>query len=191
MRPPDPPIHKEVLRTARRICRERGGWTFSPVEIVQALPHLNASSVRTHIVSRCCMNAPVHHAHKWDYFRRVERGVYKIEPPYRRESKAKRTAETKPLRVAETAKHYTAEKRKTLKDSIHAVVTRDAQWFVGECLEVAVVTQGRTLSEVIQNLQEAVGLHLEGEDTGNLGLTDSPRLVVTYEIPNVRDGAPA
>ena len=71
-------IHDEVLRAARRLCRERRGWTFTPAEVVRALPDLNVSSVRTHIVSRCCVNAPKNHPHKWEYFRRVRRGVYRL-----------------------------------------------------------------------------------------------------------------
>jgi predicted RNase H-like HicB family nuclease len=35
--------------------------------------------------------------------------------------------------------------------------------FVAECLEIAVVTQGRTLDETVRNLQEAIALHLEAE----------------------------
>ncbi len=73
-------IHNEVLSAARRLCRERRGWTFKPEELVRALPDLNASSVRTHIVSRCCVNAPKNHPHKWDYFQRIRRGVYEILP---------------------------------------------------------------------------------------------------------------
>ena len=51
-------IHEEVLETARRICRERRERSFRVADIVNALPHLNPSSVRTHVVSRCCVNAP-------------------------------------------------------------------------------------------------------------------------------------
>jgi predicted RNase H-like HicB family nuclease len=46
-----------------------------------------------------------------------------------------------------------------------------------------VVTQGRTLDEVVSNLREALALHLEGEERQSLGLTRAPRLVVTYESP--------
>jgi predicted RNase H-like HicB family nuclease len=53
---------------------------------------------------------------------------------------------------------------------------------VAECLEIAVVTQGATLDEVTRNLQEAVGLHLEDEDLGALGLATNPTLVVTMEV---------
>lgn len=167
------PIHDEVLRTARRLCRERRGWTFTPGEVVRALPDLNESSVRTHIVSRCCVNAPKNHPHKWDYFRRARRGVYEILPAYRRHEHETRTS-----RVAESRATYGSA---PLRDSLHATVSRGENSFVAECWEVAVVTQGRTLDEVVSNLREALTLHFEGEDLGSLGLTRSPRLVVTYE----------
>jgi predicted RNase H-like HicB family nuclease len=49
-------------------------------------------------------------------------------------------------------------------------------------LEIAVVTQGQTADEVIRNLQEAVALHLEGEDLAALGLAENPALLVTMEL---------
>jgi len=166
-------VHEDVLRTARRICRERGDWEFTPGEIVRALPELNANSVRTHVVSRCCINAPKNHPHKWDYFRRVRRGVYEIASPYRRDAKRRASA-----RVAESAGAYRST---PLRDSVHAIVSRGLRAFVVECLEVAVVTQGRSLDEAVANLREALALHFEGEDPGAFGLTASPRLVITYE----------
>ncbi len=77
------PIHAQVLDAAVRLCRARRGWTFRPIEIVAALPGLNAASVRTHIMSRCCVNAPAHHPHRWPYFRRTSRGIYQILPAVR------------------------------------------------------------------------------------------------------------
>jgi predicted RNase H-like HicB family nuclease len=167
------PIHDEVLRAARRLCRERRGWTFTPEEIVRALPDLNANSVRTHIVSRCCVDAPANHPHRWAYFRRVQRGVYEILPEHRRDKGQTRTS-----RVAEKPAPYGSP---PLRDSLHATVFRGERSFVAECWEVAVVTQGRTLDEVVSHLRDALSLHLEGEDLGSLGLTSAPKLVVTYE----------
>jgi len=166
-------IHDAVLRAAGRLCRERRGWTFTPKEVVRALPDLNESSVRTHVVSRCCVNAPKNHPHKWDYFRRVRRGVYQILPAYRRDAD-----EAKVSRVSESQATYGSP---PLRDSLHATVWRGEKAYVAECWEVAVVTQGRTLDEVVSNLREALTLHLEGDDLRSLGLTRSPRLVVTYE----------
>jgi hypothetical protein len=134
-------IHEEVLRTARRLCRERRGWTFTPEEVVRSLPHLNASSVRTHIVSRCCIDAPKNHPHKWDYFRRVRRGVYEIVPACRRDR-----GEAQARRVAEGPATYGSA---PLRDIVHATISRGASAYVAECWEVAVVTQGRTLDEVV------------------------------------------
>jgi predicted RNase H-like HicB family nuclease len=130
--------------------------------------------VRTHIVSRCCVNAP-NHPHKWDYFKRVGRGVYELLPPYRRDEDTPRAS-----RVAEGPATYGPA---PLRDSVHATVSRGEAAYVAECWEVAVVTQGRTLDEVVSNLREALTLHLDGEDLDSLGLTRSPRLVVTYESP--------
>lgn len=75
------------------------------------------------------------------------------------------------------------------REAIHGVVSYSDGYFVAECLEIAVVTQGRTLDETMANLNEAVALHLEGEDLAALGLVRAPRLVITYET--VVSAAPA
>ena len=41
---------------------------------------------------------------------------------------------------------------------------------------------GGTLDEVTRNLQEAIGLHLEGEDLTALGLAPHPTVIVTMEL---------
>lgn len=172
-------IHEEVLAAARRLCRERGAGTFRVADIVHALPHLNPSSVRTHVVSRCCLNAPKNHPHKWDYFRRTARGEYKILPPYRLQKEPSK-------RVAESPSAYATAG--PARDTIHVVVRRSAGFYVAESLELALVTQGRSLDELLRNLRQAVGLHLEGEDPGKFGLPASPRIAMTYEESLSGDG---
>ncbi len=182
------PVHRDVLDAARRICSERGDWTFAPVEVVRALPFLNKNTVRTHIVSRCCVNAPKNHPHRWPYFRRVGRGRYEILPPYRGDASAPSAERDaggargrRPPIVAETGPEYYSA-RAGWQDVIHAVMHRGDGVYTAECLEIAVVTQGRTVDEALANLQEAIALHLEGEDLESLGL--APRRVeVSYEIP--------
>ena len=172
-------IHEEVLAAARRICRERGEKNFRVSDIVHALPHLNQSSVRTHVVSRCCVNAPKNHPHKWDYFRRVGRGEYVILSPYN-------VKKEPPGRVAESPSAYAPAG--PTRDTIHVLVRRSAGFYVAESLELALVTQGRSLDEILRNLRQAVRLHLEGEDPGSFGLTASPRIAVTYEESLPGDG---
>jgi predicted RNase H-like HicB family nuclease len=173
-------IHDEILETARRMCRERGERSFRVSDIVQALPHLNPSSVRTHVVSRCCVNAPKNHPHKWDYFRRTGRGEYVILSPF----DAKREP---PKRVAESPSTYAPAG--PARDTIHVVVRRSGGFYVAETLELALVTQGRSLDELLRNLKQAVRLHLEGEDPKEFGLTASPRIALTYEEGLSGDGA--
>jgi predicted RNase H-like HicB family nuclease len=70
-----------------------------------------------------------------------------------------------------------------LQRTVKAIVRfGEESGFVGECVEIAVVTQGQTIDETIRNLQEAVALHLEGENAADFGLSDRPSLIVTMEI---------
>ena len=173
-------VQAEVLEAVGRICAERGGWSFVPDEIVRALPHLNPSTVRTHIVSRCCVNAPANHAHRLGYFRRVKRGEYELLPKHRPPA---RTARRRPsVSASLPASEWERPPQPCLRDTVHAVVVRDGEWYVADCAEIAVVTQGHTLDETIRNLREAIALHLEGDEAASLGITASPRLVVTLEL---------
>lgn len=69
-----------------------------------------------------------------------------------------------------------------LQHTIKAVVRAGETAYYAECLEIAVVTQGATLAEVLDNLKEAVALHLEGEDPADFGLAPNPTILVTLEL---------
>jgi predicted RNase H-like HicB family nuclease len=69
-----------------------------------------------------------------------------------------------------------------LQHTIKAYIRKGESYYVAECLEISVVTQGKTLDETIANLQEAVTLHLEGEDPAEFGLAPNPRLLLTMEL---------
>ena len=73
----------------------------------------------------------------------------------------------------------------TLQHTIKAVVRKGETHYVAECVEVPIVTQGKTLDETINNLKEAVELHLEGENLAELGLASNPTLIVTMEVEPV------
>ena len=65
---------------------------------------------------------------------------------------------------------------------IKAFIRKGEEYYVAECLEISVVTQGKTLDETIANLKEAVTLHLQGEDLCEYGLAPNPTLLVTIEL---------
>lgn len=175
------PVHQEVLAAANRIAGQRKDWTFTPGEIIKALPNLNEYSVRTDIVSRCCVNAPPNHLRRWDYFRRVRRGKYEVVSKYRSPSADQGTAASGATRLS--PRHFEATRVPLRRDVIHAVVHPDEDGYYVECLEVAVITQGDTLDDLVRNLDEAVSLHLEGEDLAALGLSSHPKLQLIIEKP--------
>lgn len=78
------PVHLHVLDAALAQTAARVRWEFRLADVVRALTYLNAGTVRTHVASRCCVNAPANHQSRHPYFRAVRRGVYRIEPGFRR-----------------------------------------------------------------------------------------------------------
>jgi len=42
-----------------------------------------------------------------------------------------------------------------------AIITKEVSWYVVRCLELSVVSQGRSIEEAQMNLREAVELYLE------------------------------
>lgn len=69
-----------------------------------------------------------------------------------------------------------------MQRTITAFVHKGDTHYVAECVQISVVTQGKTLDETVRNLQEAVELHLEGEDPETFGLAPDPTLLVTIEL---------
>ena len=70
-----------------------------------------------------------------------------------------------------------------LQENITAIVyPGEESGYVAECREISVTTQAESLDAIVQNLREAVALHLEGEDPAEFGLVTKPGLVVTVEL---------
>ena len=50
-----------------------------------------------------------------------------------------------------------------------AVITKEEKWYVAHCLELGVVSQGKTIEDAKTNLKEAVELYIE-----SFGVEDTP-----------------
>ena len=61
--------------------------------------------------------------------------------------------------------------------------------YVAECVELPVITQGPTLDYTVDNLREAVDLHLKDEDLADFGLVAPYSIVVTLEVAPVAGAA--
>jgi hypothetical protein len=74
--------HEQVLVAARSLTARKGSNEFTADEVLEEMrtagSRYSASTVRTHVVSRCCANAPNHHAVVYKYFERIRPGLYKI-----------------------------------------------------------------------------------------------------------------
>ena len=73
-----------------------------------------------------------------------------------------------------------------LQRTIKAVVRPgEDSGYVAECVEIAVVTEGETLDDLMRNLKEAVELHLEGEDLTDYDLVPQPTIIANLEIDSL------
>ena len=50
-----------------------------------------------------------------------------------------------------------------------AIITKEENWYVARCVELGVVSQGKTITEAQSNLKEAVELYVE-----SFGVEDLP-----------------
>jgi predicted RNase H-like HicB family nuclease len=69
-----------------------------------------------------------------------------------------------------------------MKRTIQVRIFRGEQQYVAECLDLPVVTEAPTLDQLTANIQEAIALHLEGENLEDLGFADNPTILATMEL---------
>ncbi len=69
-----------------------------------------------------------------------------------------------------------------MKKIIQVHIFKGDEQYVAECLDLPVVTQGKTLDELARNLQEALALHLEGEDLAQFDLAPNPSVLASFEL---------
>ena len=72
----------EILAAVRRLSTRTSRDAFSPAEIVKEVrlqgSGYKESTIRTHVTSRMCADAPDHHAVVYDDLERVGRGLYRL-----------------------------------------------------------------------------------------------------------------
>lgn len=62
------------------------------------------------------------------------------------------------------------------------IITREEKWYIARCVELGVVSQGKTIEKAQKNLQEAVELFLEDEPKAKKYLSKKAPLVTTLEV---------
>lgn len=69
-----------------------------------------------------------------------------------------------------------------MKRVIQVRVYKGETHYVADCVDLPVVTQGKTLDELAANIREAIALHLEGEDPAEFDLVQDPSVLVSFEL---------
>ncbi|OGG39524.1 hypothetical protein A2127_00975 [Candidatus Jorgensenbacteria bacterium GWC1_48_12] len=69
-----------------------------------------------------------------------------------------------------------------MKKIIQVHIYKRDKYYVAECLDLPVVTQGKTLDELTSNLKEAIALQMEGEDPADFDLIPEPSVLANIEL---------
>ena len=62
------------------------------------------------------------------------------------------------------------------KLELHSVVYKEGNYFVAQCLDIDVSSFGKSEKEALTNLQEAIELYLEDQDTDSIEPSQNPSL---------------
>jgi predicted RNase H-like HicB family nuclease len=65
------------------------------------------------------------------------------------------------------------------------IINQEGKWFVARCLELGVVSQGRTIEEAQENLKEAIELYLEDRPKTKRFLFKKAPLITSLELGHV------
>ncbi|MEX2090623.1 MAG: type II toxin-antitoxin system HicB family antitoxin [Candidatus Paceibacterota bacterium] len=71
-----------------------------------------------------------------------------------------------------------------MKRIIQFSITKGEKYYTAEGVDLPIVTQGKTLDELADNIREAVELHLEGENLSDLDIAPNPSVLLNFELPN-------
>jgi len=69
-----------------------------------------------------------------------------------------------------------------MKRIVQVKIFKGEKYYVAECLDLPVVSQGETLDEVVANIKEAIELHLEGEDLKEWGILPDFSILINLEL---------
>jgi predicted RNase H-like HicB family nuclease len=69
-----------------------------------------------------------------------------------------------------------------MKKIIQVHIYKGDKYYVAECLDLPVVTQGKTLDKLAANLEEAIALQLEGENLADFDLDSHPSILANLEL---------
>ncbi len=67
-----------------------------------------------------------------------------------------------------------------MKKIMQVRIYKGEKHYIAECLDLPVVTQGKTLDEVVENIREVIDLHLEGGDLADLDILPNFSILINF-----------
>ncbi len=69
-----------------------------------------------------------------------------------------------------------------MKKIIQVKIYKGEKYYVAECVDLPVVTQGKTLDEAAENIRQAIDLHLEGENLEDWDILPDFSILANLEL---------
>jgi predicted RNase H-like HicB family nuclease len=69
-----------------------------------------------------------------------------------------------------------------MKKIIYFNVFKGESHYIAECMDLPIVTQGKTLDETIENIREAFSLHMDNENFSELCIASHPAISVNLDL---------
>jgi len=62
-------------------------------------------------------------------------------------------------------------------------ISKDGKTYIAEGLDLAIVAEADTLDNLVKNIEEAISLHLEGENISDFDFSRKPSVLINFELP--------
>ena len=69
-----------------------------------------------------------------------------------------------------------------MKKIVQVKIYKGEKYYVAECVDLPVVSQGKTLDEAARNIREAIDLHLEGENLEEWDILPGFSILANFEL---------
>ncbi len=70
-----------------------------------------------------------------------------------------------------------------MKNIAQFKISKSEDSYIAEGVDLAIVTEAEDLDTLVKNIEEAVALHFEGEDSADFDYAKKPSILVNYELP--------
>ena len=69
-----------------------------------------------------------------------------------------------------------------MKKIVQVKIYKGEKYYVAECVDLPVVSQGKTLDEAARNIREAIDFHLEGENLEEWDILPDFSILANFEL---------